>query len=207
VLTYPKFIENVTIYYLDKDGSGVIRLPSSSSHSYTFAKTLMISKLTFQYKWLETLTEEFDDKKAEMVIMISRRGTNTNYYYTNNNCFEKGAAPSTLSGKVLNNYNIVDFPNKWQWGQASGLPLHTDDGTNHGEMPAPFVLEATEGEIAKGTRFTVNTNSITVGEKCVGLIWNSKNGLVKATAESDGTTRAILYSGNSISTIPVGASG
>lgn len=207
VLTYPKFIENVTIYYLDKDGSGVIRLPSSSFHSYTFAKTLMISKLTFQYKWLETLTEEFDDKKAEMVITISSMGTNTNYYYTNNNCFEKGAAPSTLSGKVLNNYNIVDFPNKWQWGQASGLPLHTDDSINHGEMPTPFVLEATVGEITKGTRFTVNANTITVGEKCVGLIWNSKNGLVKATAESDSTTRAILYSGNSISTIPVGASG
>lgn len=203
IITLPSYVSAATLYYCDVDGEHSMQCETNACQIQNLSDELvMLTKVT--YTLASNLSSKpylWKDSLAPLYFTIET----TQYDYTSKGCFE--VSTRALSGKVLNHYNIVDFPTKWQWGQACGLPLHIDDGSNHGEMPAPFVLEATEGEIDKGTRFTVNTNSITVGEKCVGLIWNSKNGLVKATAESDSTTRAILYSGNSISTIPVGASG
>jgi predicted phage tail component-like protein len=198
IISCPTFLSAVTAHYLDENGSGTLNL----SKNYSFPKKVMITRLAYTYKSLDALTEEFDDdNEAALTIKVG----GVTYYYTTKKCFEVDIHYSLLSGKVLNHYNIIDFPTKWQWGQACGLPLHVDDGRNHGEMPAYFEVEAevldSNKKFSSGTTITVANNSITLNSSEQVVKWNSKTGLV-----TNGNN-VIRIGGEPLVTIPVGRSG
>lgn len=123
-------------------------------------------------------------------------------YSEENNCFEARLPPvEVLSGKVLNHYSEKHFPTKKDWGLASGLPLHSIEHNNIGDVPAQFILTAS-GIIPKGSVFNVGNLKIVVGLECTNLAWNGKTGLVTGTVSS--STGPIPFTGNSCGTIPVG---
>lgn len=104
------------------------------------------------------------------------------------------------------NYNsYVDFNNKSQWHEASGLTDSTGTctGENPGDLPTPFVLTKS-GNIPAQTTFRVGDLSITTKQSCYDLEWNSKTGLVSAATVSGGLKKPIDFIGNSCGAIPVG---
>lgn len=121
------------------------------------------------------------------------------YSYTNKGCFE---TVNDSCGKILNHYSIVDFPNKYQWFQASRLPLHALDNINHGDLPTTFSVDITNNNYdpdePKSISFGVKANNtVTVPDGFSKIKWDSKTGLI-----SDFTTEALCYTtGNTLAII------
>jgi hypothetical protein len=84
---------------------------------------------------------------------------------------------------VLNHYSIVDYPNKWQWASASGLPLHIDDGKNHGDIPTHFILSK-DGPIGSATEEKVDFK---VGELTITIPATGAQVVIPETIEINGT--------------------
>lgn len=122
------------------------------------------------------------------------------YRYTDKKCFETAA--DSLSGKILNHYSIVDFPNKYQWFQASRLPLHALDNINHGDLPTTFSVDITNNNYdpdqPKSISFGVKANNtVTMPDGFSKIKWDSKTGLI-----SDFATKGLCYTtGNTLATI------
>ena len=106
-----------------------------------------------------------------------------------------------IDGRVFNAYDDSIYPNKNEWKVASQLP-ETKDNINHGDLPAPFIVDYPE-TIEAGTTLTVANNSITLVEDIYGLKWDSKTGLVLGKKTSDTEYVPVPYTGKSFGAIPV----
>ena len=143
------------------------------------------------------------------------------YVYTSNECFEfkptlteESTYEQILDGRNINHYSIIDYPNKPEWAIASGLRLTPTQGENFGDIPAHFVYTITAATATTETtpETTPTEKAISIGngtiiikkEDASNLTWDSKTGIV---AKNDGDKIIpIKYAGNSLATIPVGAS-
>lgn len=122
------------------------------------------------------------------------------YDYTTNNCWEPHG---DRDGRNINHYPSILYPNKMEWFEASGLRQTPKNGSNYGELPAPFIFERS-GDISVDTKIELSgVATIKIKENCSNLKWDSKTGIVTGTV-ADGSTRPIRYTGNSIAQLPVG---
>lgn len=104
-------------------------------------------------------------------------------------------------GRSIDSYLEKDYPTKEQWQLASGLTEH-EDGDNHGDLEAPFVIKTKADLTVKpNERLKVGSLEITILEEAKNLVWDSKTGLV--TGEINSITRVIRTSGRSYGTIPI----
>lgn len=133
-----------------------------------------------------------DNNLGKLVIGL------TEFYYTNNKCFE--TLSENQDGRNINSYNITDYPTKSEWAIASNLKF-VQNGDNFGDLPAPFKVSKT-GTIAEGTPLQVGTNTITLTNAVTNLEWDSKTGLV--TGVVDGKRVPVPYTGTSYGALPVG---
>ena len=141
------------------------------------------------------------------------------YKYTEKKCFENVDSSLIYNrGKILNCYAYSDFPNKWQWGMASRLPLHRYNYNNHGDLPTPFIVRYhinSTTSLAENSVISVSLGDIKVAEliirKQIGgdrkshtLIWNSKLGVI--VDEIEGATSGVLvpFSGEGVQTLEAG---
>lgn len=187
----------ISITYRLQEGSGWsdLKRPESISNgeSLTFSATAFIE------------TVILDASLAASSTRYLRIGSAQRFYW-DGKCFATGAAESdvSLDGRNANAYNIADYPNKCEWILSSNMASEAPaDGLNRGSLPAPFVATKA-GTSAIGDVFTVGDCSITVGEACTNLKWDSKTGLVTGTVNN--TNRPILYTGKSYGTIPARSS-
>lgn len=114
------------------------------------------------------------------------------------------------NGKDLDSY--IDFSNRDEWSNASGLTSSTGThtGENPGDIPTTFTLTypatgvlATDATSNKtftigGLSITINKDDLTAGSQ---IIWNSKTGLV--TKKVGATETLISYTGTGCGAIPV----
>lgn len=125
--------------------------------------------------------------------------------YQYQDCGAFGTMSDLPNGKILNHFNIVDFPNKWQWADASDLPLHGLDNEDHGDVSPPFVLTLTNlpkfVQVEWGNlKVEVETeyNPEEKGEYGT-LVWSSKTGLVTNLKGS-----ILPHSGSTVGTVQDG---
>ena len=110
-------------------------------------------------------------------------------------------------GKEFKNYVNL---NKNDWKENSALQDSFVQGSNYGDLPAPFIFKDTS-TVNSETKYRVGDCEITVGDSdhtYYGIEWNSKTGLVKAKKSNSGTAayEPISFSGTSLGGIPVGES-
>lgn len=146
-----------------------------------------------------TITPQFEEGMSSFEFDTLKIDEHS-YKYTSKGCFETAA--NKPSGKILNHYSIYDFPNKYQWFEASRLPLHALDNINHGDLPTTFSADITNNNYdpdqPKSISFGVETNNtIIVPDGFSKIKWDSKTGLI-----SDLTTKALCHTtGNTLATI------
>lgn len=183
------FIEKITLRCLDETGYKEIVLPNGT-FSYQFpvtTKKIIINEITYHLVQLTYIDVGIVNFPHTLIVNSSEKVGNTNltyeteYDYSDKTCYE--STISQLSGKVLNHYSIVDYPNKWQWASASGLPLHIDDGKNHGDIPTHFILSK-DGPIGSVTEEKVDFK---VGELTITIPAAGTQAVIPETIEISGT--------------------
>jgi hypothetical protein len=145
-------------------------------------------------------------------------GTNINdenkYYYSESEIIQS----ESPSGKVLNDYNTIDFPNKLQWMEASKLPPYKLDNINHGDLPTPAILTVdfstiTSKDFEEGTSFTnrmnVNGNALYFNEKQyvkknTKIVLDTKTGICTRQDGDEGEKILLGYTGDGITTVASG---
>lgn len=135
-----------------------------------------ISQINYILKDLYT-----EDKGEELIEFFNPQIINSSneYAYTEKKCYEF-IGLGELDGRVINHYNIVDFPNKFQWAPYCGLGIHTLTNSNTGDLPCPFILKFTV-ESAGEQKICMPDNeaiSFTVADTEKELIWDTKTGLI-----------------------------
>lgn len=184
---------------LKKDGTPINGTFGNFENPYTATEDMRITKI---------IPRNTTNYSAKVQLSNGKQ-----YIFTKAGCFERYTPKSNtqpieepapkeyiLDGKDINDYSLKDYPNKWEWAEASGLL----DGLNKnvGDVPVPFVV--TKSQVTEGTVFKVGSCEITIKETCTNLKWDSKTGLVTEKVSGEDTERLIHYTGTSYGTIPVG---
>ena len=137
------------------------------------------------------------DEYASVEIIVTKLG-NKEMYVTDK-----------YNGRERRSYS--KFRNIFYWGNSSNLPYSaTNNGENHGDVPAPFILTDTSGVDANTSKTYKITDDlqITVGgtgqTAMSNIIWDSKTGIVSARIGTSDKNVPISYTGNSLGGIPVG---
>lgn len=112
----------------------------------------------------------------------------------------------TIDGRVATNYTKDGnkaYPTSNEWENTTDLAKNTTEAlTNHGNIPAPFLIELSYST----TSFTVAGNTITLKEPSPSTwYWDSRLGLVYRI-DSNGKKIPLKYTGNACAAIPVGDS-
>ena len=162
--------------------SGASTTINFTPNSAATGKLIYIKTLTFSLKNSLAFTES----KGESIILkstvpLSQSGVT--YYYSTKNCFAPNT--STLSGKIVNHYNIADCPSKWQWAKSSGLGIHSESEiTSSDSYPGdiPFTVKLSYTNLLKYSQIYINTNLYVNFERTSTatetITWDTKTGLV-----------------------------
>lgn len=106
------------------------------------------------------------------------------------------------ANETYNGEGTVQFTAYWPYARSKTL---LSDGTNLGDLPAPFIVNH-NGNFTADRTFKVGTLEITIKKEDVegltNFTWDSKSGMV--SAEKNGTRIPIPYTGNSLGAIPIG---
>ena len=214
------FISRLRIYYSLLDGTTSSATFSQSGSAYIPAQeyTIAAGTLSKTSTWalisrIEYICTNLLDSEPGLGTSVTLDGDfgkavaltqdGVKYWYTTNGCFENENIANTQSagdGRIINHYAITHFPNKLQWAQASGLPLHTNNYINSGDVACPFKLSftnSTEQEIS--IKLPSMTHEIIFSAPVGEIVWDSKTGLVT----TDG--KILPVRGDSCFALPVGA--
>ena len=118
-------IDSLKINYIDLEGIHSISNFTNGRALGTHGGLCYIESITYNLVANSSTQAQGSISGIPQLIL----GNEVTYIYTEKGCFE---SKSTLNGKIVNHYNAIDFPNKWQWGQACGLPIHKATNTNYG---------------------------------------------------------------------------
>lgn len=214
------FISKLRIYYSLLDGTTSSATFSQNGSAYIPAQeyTIAAGTLSKTPTWalisrIEYVCTKLSDSEPGLGTNINLKGDfgkavaltqdGVRYWYTANGCFENESIANTQSagdGRIINHYAITLFPNKFQWAQASGLPLHTNNYINSGDIACPFKLSfinSTEQDIS--IKLPSMTNEIAFSAPSGKIVWDTSTGLVTAD------DKILPVRGDSCFALPVGA--
>lgn len=229
-VTVPKIsgisvVKDVKLNYLTQQGEeGVQPLvcDTSSNANNTIASGFFEKGGPFYF--ITEIEYVFEDNGSEgsvrlnpnFVIRDSYTYQQVSYNYTDKECFENTNSSISLNrGKILNCYSLKDFPNKWQWGMACGLPLHAFDYVNHGDLPTSFIIKynvPTQTLLPANSIIKLSTGEIIKILANVGgdshthtIVWNSKIGVLVHLIDDNTSGTLLPFSGEGIMNLNKGA--
>lgn len=183
------FCETVSISYqvLGEKTIRIFQEPKNiSASSYAInPKTLAENKKILIHSISYTMASEktaFTGTSAHVVSpsyipSITQDGVTYQYQ----DCGAFGSTSALLDGKILNHFNIADFPNKGQWAEASGLPLHSLTEINaENKYPGdvPFPIKVSFDGLSEYTELIIGNLQVECETSDGVLIWDTNSGLV-----------------------------
>lgn len=187
--------QSITVYYKEKiDNSWITKDPITRTSS-----SVMAFSGPNSYVYIDKIKVE--NCKFKITVKGSGQSDTISYVCTGDGMKQESEIEQQLSGLEINHY-LSDYPNKFEWMEASKLPFIHVDGDNYGDVPAPFIV--TKDSVEKNDVFKVGDCEVTVGENCSEFKWDSKTGLLTGKVGTSEKARPIKYTGTSYGAIPVG---